>query len=91
MQMACYNRAWKESFEQTVQERDIKSKHKKEETLANAKNALERFYAEYNDKKQKTIARNKEMEKKVVNESLAASGSDPNANIWVFFWSCTTL
>ncbi len=44
--------------------------------MKSAKEALERFYAEYNDKKQKTIARNKETEKGLKEEN-------PNATVWV--------
>ncbi|KAJ3026995.1 UNVERIFIED_CONTAM: Intraflagellar transport protein 56 [Siphonaria sp. JEL0065] len=70
-------RAWREAFELTIGDRDAKSFTKNEETARAAKESLDRFYAEYNDKKQKTIARNKENEKRDAAREEAVSG-----NIW---------
>ncbi|KAJ3158324.1 hypothetical protein HDU86_003033 [Geranomyces michiganensis] len=61
-------RAWREDFAALVASRDAKSKAKAAEVASAAKDALERFYAEYNEKKGKSVARNKEMEKKAVAE-----------------------
>ncbi|RKO90348.1 clathrin light chain-domain-containing protein [Blyttiomyces helicus] len=71
-------RAWREDFNATIADRDAKSKKKHAETLQSAKEALERFYAEYNDKKAKSINRNKEQEK-----ALIASRDDTTSgNVW---------
>ncbi|KAI9352040.1 clathrin light chain [Obelidium mucronatum] len=70
-------RAWRENFEMSIADRDAKSYAKNEETSRSAKESLDRFYAEYNDKKQKTIARNKENEK-----SAAAREETTSGNIW---------
>ncbi|KAI8615666.1 clathrin light chain [Chytriomyces sp. MP71] len=56
-------RAWRDNFELTIADRDARSAAKNEETVRAARESLDRFYAEYNDKKNKTIARNKENEK----------------------------
>lgn len=59
---------WREEFSARIAERDARSKAKTEELLNNAKDAIERFYAEYNDKKNKAINRNKEQEKRAIAE-----------------------
>ncbi|KAI8853139.1 clathrin light chain-domain-containing protein [Chytridium lagenaria] len=59
-------------------ERDSKSKKKHEEVLASAKDSLERFYAEYNEKKSKAVAKNKEAESLLLKQDDASAGS----NIW---------
>ncbi|KAJ3393901.1 Intraflagellar transport protein 56 [Entophlyctis sp. JEL0112] len=70
-------RAWRENFEMTIADRDARSTAKNDDTARAAKESLERFYAEYNDKKNKTIARNKE------NEKIEASREDALAGtIW---------
>ncbi|KAJ3151100.1 hypothetical protein HDU89_002312 [Geranomyces variabilis] len=61
-------RQWREDFAAVVAARDAKSKAKAAEVAAAAKDALERFYAEYNEKKGKSVSRNKEMEKKALAE-----------------------
>ncbi|TPX56337.1 hypothetical protein SpCBS45565_g08430 [Spizellomyces sp. 'palustris'] len=61
-------RQWREDFNARVAERDARSKAKHTETLNAAKESLERFYAEYNDKKTKSINRNKEQEKNTIAE-----------------------
>ncbi|KAI8815116.1 clathrin light chain-domain-containing protein [Cladochytrium replicatum] len=53
-------REWREAYNATIADRDAKSAVKHEKILEEAKAALERFYAEYNDKKAKLIAKNRE-------------------------------
>ncbi|KAJ3220976.1 hypothetical protein HK099_003845 [Clydaea vesicula] len=60
---------WRIEFEETIQARDSKSKARRDNTLKEAKESLERFYAEYNDKKEKNLARNKSLEKNAEPES----------------------
>jgi hypothetical protein len=55
-----------------VQQRDLNAKEKHLHKLANAEAALDRFYAEYNDKKQRQVAKNKELPKE-----------QPNGSFWV--------
>ncbi|KAJ3021395.1 hypothetical protein HKX48_008625 [Thoreauomyces humboldtii] len=59
---------WREGFANLVADRDAKSKKKHEDMLNQAKEALERFYADYNEKKNKSISRNKDQEKKAIAE-----------------------
>lgn len=67
---------FKENFKAVLIERDEKSKSKHDLILKNAKNSIEKFYAEYNDKKSKNIARNKEILEKPMSDSLS---------VWVRF------
>ena len=67
---------FKENFKATVLERDEKSKSKHDLILKTAKNSIEKFYAEYNDKKAKNITRNKETVEKPLSDSLS---------VWVRF------
>ncbi|KAI8805008.1 clathrin light chain-domain-containing protein [Cladochytrium replicatum] len=53
-------REWREAYNASIADRDAKSAMKHEKILEEAKAALERFYAEYNDKKAKLIAKNRE-------------------------------
>ncbi|KAJ3105693.1 hypothetical protein HDU97_007670 [Phlyctochytrium planicorne] len=71
-------KAWRESFAAIIAERDARSQKKHAEVLATAKDSLERFYAEYNDKKHKAVAKNKEAEAQLVNRDEAAG----SGNIW---------
>ncbi|KAJ3238204.1 hypothetical protein HDU78_003637 [Chytriomyces hyalinus] len=70
-------RAWRENFEMAIADRDARSTVKNEETLRSAKESLDRFYAEYNDKKNKTVARNKESEKAALALQESSTG-----NVW---------
>ncbi|KAJ3416087.1 hypothetical protein HDV05_003056 [Chytridiales sp. JEL 0842] len=72
-------RQWRESFAAAIADRDARAATKHENTLRQAKESLERFYADYNDTKNKAIARNKEQEK-----ALVASLEDnaPSGNVW---------
>ncbi|TPX57574.1 hypothetical protein PhCBS80983_g03738 [Powellomyces hirtus] len=71
-------REWRDRFAALVAERDTRSKQKHEEILANAKDAIERFYAEYNEKKTKSINRNKEQEKR----SIAERDDTTSGTVW---------
>jgi hypothetical protein len=82
------DRAWKEHFKAQTAERDAVSKTKHAQILKNAKDALEKFYAEYNDKKNKQIARNKESEKGLRAKEESSSSS---ATVWVCFPSRPSL
>jgi hypothetical protein len=67
---------WRAEFESTIQERDSTSNAKHSETLTTAKGQLERFYAEYNDRKEKSAKKLKDAEVK----TAAATKSE---NFWV--------
>ncbi|KAJ3279285.1 hypothetical protein HK104_001588 [Borealophlyctis nickersoniae] len=69
---------WRETFQSTISSRDAASKTKHEATLKSAKEALERFYAEYNDKKEKAIKKNKDVEKSLV----AARDDTTSGTVW---------
>ncbi|KAJ3088750.1 hypothetical protein HK102_008023 [Quaeritorhiza haematococci] len=71
-------REWRERFEALIAERDSKSKEKHEATLKEAKEALERFYADYNDKKSKGIARNRQQEQEVIRDR----DDTTSGNVW---------
>jgi len=62
---------FKEHFKTLIAERDQKSKSKHDLILKNAKNSIEKFYAEYNDKKSKNIQRNKDVQEKPMSDSLS--------------------
>ncbi|GAA5915056.1 clathrin light chain CLC1 [Sporobolomyces salmoneus] len=65
---------WKAKQAQEIAERESKAQQKKEETIAKARNAIDNFYKDYNSKKEKSIAQNKEDEEKFqgnLTESLA--------------------
>jgi len=67
---------FKENFKAVIADRDDKSKSKHDLILKNAKNSIEKFYAEYNDKKTKNIQRNKEIQEKPMSDNLS---------VWVSF------
>ncbi|GAA5954850.1 hypothetical protein JCM3765_007792 [Sporobolomyces pararoseus] len=65
---------WKAKQAEEIAERESKAQQKKEETIAKARNAIDNFYKDYNQKKEKSIAQNKEDEEKFktnLTESLA--------------------
>lgn len=57
--MPAGHRQWRERQEADIRERDAEAQAKKEETIAKAERAIDDFYAEYNAKKEKQIAKNK--------------------------------
>ena len=61
---------FKENFKAVIQERDDKSKMKHDSILKNAKNSIEKFYSEYNEKKIKSIQRNADSVDKPMSDSL---------------------
>ncbi|GAA5841197.1 hypothetical protein JCM3766R1_001699 [Sporobolomyces carnicolor] len=66
--------SWKTKQAEEIAERESKAQQKKEETIAKARNAIDNFYKDYNQKKEKSIAQNKEDEEKFksnLTESLA--------------------
>ncbi|KAI9203407.1 clathrin light chain [Polychytrium aggregatum] len=70
-------RQWREEFSAKIAERDAKAQTKHELKLKAAKESLERFYAEYNDKKAKGVLKNKEAESALLEaqQKLATNGS----------------
>ncbi|KAJ3252214.1 hypothetical protein HK103_001781 [Boothiomyces macroporosus] len=69
---------WQVEFDRKVVERDEMAKDKHGRILNEAKEALDRFYAEYNEKKQKAIARNKELEKNLI----AQRDDNTSGTVW---------
>ncbi|KAI7898808.1 clathrin light chain, partial [Cokeromyces recurvatus] len=51
-------RQWREKQKEIIAERDAESERKKEETIKQAREDIDKFYEEYNDKKQKSIEEN---------------------------------
>ncbi|CAO3614808.1 unnamed protein product [Mucor fragilis] len=72
-------RQWREKQKEVIAERDAESEKKKEETINQAREDIDKFYEEYNDKKQKSIEENREREENTQKnrEEVASSG-----NIW---------
>ncbi|GAN10268.1 clathrin light chain [Mucor ambiguus] len=72
-------RQWREKQKEVIAERDAESEKKKEETIKQAREDIDKFYEEYNDKKQKSIEENREREENTQKnrEEVASSG-----NIW---------
>jgi hypothetical protein len=50
---------WREKQKEVIAERDAESEKKKEETIKHAREDIDKFYEEYNDKKQKSIEENR--------------------------------
>lgn len=50
---------WREKQKEVIAERDAESEKKKEETIKQAREDIDKFYEEYNDKKQKSIEENR--------------------------------
>lgn len=55
-------KSWRVKQSEEIARREEESTRKKEETIVKAQNAIDNFYKEYNSKKEKNIARNKEEE-----------------------------
>ncbi|KAI7874794.1 clathrin light chain [Mucor mucedo] len=72
-------RQWREKQKEVIAERDAISEQKKQETINRAREDIDKFYEEYNDKKQKAIEENREREELVVKsrDDVAAS-----SNVW---------
>lgn len=46
---------WREKQKEVIAERDAESEKRKQETINQAREDIDKFYEEYNDKKQKAI------------------------------------
>jgi hypothetical protein len=55
-------REWREKQSEEIAGRDERSSERKEEIICKAEKAIDDFYANYNSKKERTIAKNKEDE-----------------------------
>lgn len=60
--------AWRESQKDAIAKRDAESERKKAEAISKAEQDIDNFYSEYNAKKEKNIAANKENEAKFQEE-----------------------
>ena len=54
--------AWREKQQEEIAQRDSRSAERKEEMIRKAEKAIDDFYANYNSKKERQIAKNKEDE-----------------------------
>lgn len=50
---------WREKQQEAIQQRDEEAENKKQETIQKAREDIDRFYEEYNEKKQKSIEENR--------------------------------
>jgi len=64
-------RAWRESQKDAIAKRDAEGERKKAEAISRAEQDIDKFYAEYNAKKEKNIAANKENEAKFQEQRTA--------------------
>ncbi|POY73533.1 hypothetical protein BMF94_3470 [Rhodotorula taiwanensis] len=67
-------RNWREQQKADIAKREEESARKKEDTIAKARNAIDNYYKDYNSKKEKAIAQNKDDEeafKTQLSDSLA--------------------
>ncbi|KAI9178970.1 Clathrin light chain [Blastocladiella emersonii ATCC 22665] len=61
-------RAWRESFQQTIAERDAAEARAKQETVAKAKADIDKFYEEYNAKREKALAESKALQDRMLSD-----------------------
>ncbi|RKP02358.1 hypothetical protein CXG81DRAFT_17953 [Caulochytrium protostelioides] len=73
---------WRTAFEARVAERDAAAAEKHARRLADAQAALDAFYAEYNAKKAKTVAKNKETERAAAAAREAETSGQDGGNVW---------
>lgn len=52
-------RQWRENQKQVIAKRDEEENAKKQEVLTRAREDIDKFYEDYNDKKQKAIEENR--------------------------------
>ncbi|KAI7880003.1 hypothetical protein K492DRAFT_147744 [Lichtheimia hyalospora FSU 10163] len=71
-------RQWREKQKELIKQRDDEAEEKKEETIKKAREDIDRFYEEYNEKKQRAIENNREREEQHQKEREEAS----SANVW---------
>ncbi|KAI8973505.1 clathrin light chain [Mycotypha africana] len=72
-------RQWREKQKELIAERDAEAEKKREETIKQAREDIDKFYEEYNDKKQKAIEENREREDTNDKKRDEVSSS---ANVW---------
>ncbi|KAI8642480.1 clathrin light chain [Parasitella parasitica] len=72
-------RQWREKQKQLISKRDEEESHKKQEVFNKAREDIDKFYENYNDKKQKAIEENRERENKLLKSREESSAS---TNIW---------
>jgi len=68
-------REWRTKHAEAIAERDRKSEEKHREQIEQAKQAIDRFYEEYNEKKQKNFAKNRENE-------TAQAAENASGTVW---------
>jgi hypothetical protein len=57
--MTLSGRSWREKQAQEIAAREEAAKSKKEDQIAKARNDIDNFYKQYNERKEKDIAKNK--------------------------------
>ncbi|KAI8876139.1 hypothetical protein K501DRAFT_289043 [Backusella circina FSU 941] len=72
-------RLWREKQEETIKKRDQDAEQKKQDTIQRAREDIDKFYEEYNDKKQKIIEENRAREETRIKQRDDVNSS---ANIW---------
>ncbi|GAA97191.1 uncharacterized protein L969DRAFT_42397 [Mixia osmundae IAM 14324] len=65
-------KAWRAKQAEEIKERDARSAEKREETITRAQKAIDDFYKNYNEAKEKNIASNKEEESKYLSAQTDA-------------------
>ncbi|KAI8336506.1 clathrin light chain [Chlamydoabsidia padenii] len=72
-------RQWREKQQEMIAQRDEEAENKKQETIQKAREDIDRFYEEYNEKKQKSIEENRAREETYQKDREETSTSN---NIW---------
>ncbi|ORZ19456.1 clathrin light chain [Absidia repens] len=72
-------RQWREKQLELIAQRDEEAENKKQETIQKAREDIDRFYEEYNEKKQKSIEENRAREENYQKDREETSTSN---NIW---------
>ncbi|KAI8089511.1 clathrin light chain [Halteromyces radiatus] len=72
-------RQWREKQQELIAQRDQEAENKKQETIQKAREDIDRFYEEYNEKKQKSIEENRAREENYQKDREETSSSN---NIW---------
>ncbi|KAL0073930.1 clathrin light chain [Phycomyces blakesleeanus] len=71
-------RHWREKQKEVIAARDEEAENIKQETIQQARADIDKFYEEYNDKKQKAIEENREREENYQKDREEAA----SANVW---------
>ncbi|RUS24222.1 clathrin light chain, partial [Jimgerdemannia flammicorona] len=69
---------WRERQQRVIAERDADSEQRRLETVARAREAIDKFYDEYNEKKQKNIEENRRHE----SAYLATRNDTTSGTVW---------